>query len=129
MNKEAIGTFESIVKQILIQNPQALDFLVSLAYGAAEELSSLKTKNSLTHGQYISPYVFKQNIVISALKKVGYGPEDISEICTQGKGHEVLEDIDKLCKPSSTATPSRRKIPTTLKSITFEDISSTNNHL
>jgi hypothetical protein len=125
-NDNTTNTFASMVRSFLTNNPAILDTLVAILHNVAEELDSMKDSRAISSGRYMSPYAFKQKALERTMKKLGYKVSDIRELCNQGRGDELLQEIDKL-ERASKGNPSRRDIPS-LKSrsmrtsIKIEDI-------
>lgn len=107
-----INSFSNMVRSFLANNPRLLETLVTLMYGVADDLSKIHTK-AISNGKYMTPHTFKQKLVEKMIKKLGYQMEDIPELCYQGRGEELLLEIDKMEKTSlpSSSTPSRRILP------------------
>jgi hypothetical protein len=108
---ENIDNFKDMVRVFLQKNPYLLDSMAISLYAIADELSSCKL--SITDDSYMTPHNLKQQICNITLKKIGYSSTDINALCRQGKGIDIIKQIETLHLPTSNNViiPSRRALP------------------
>lgn len=108
-----MGTFETLARTFLANNPQILDTLIFALYRVADELDSLKGARMITNGKYMQPYRFKQKMIERVMRKLGYSTSDIHDLCSQGRAEELLQEIDRMERVPllGANSPSRRALP------------------
>lgn len=103
-----IDNFNILARSFLQKNPQILDTLVSTLYFLADEIAN---KNSTS--DYITPHMFRHQVINITMKKIGYSSSDIPMLCSRDKAADALKQIESLQIPLSTNViiPSRRALP------------------
>lgn len=132
-SNDQMSGFASMARSFLANNPRLLDTLVEMLHNVAEELDSLKGPKMITNGRYMQPYMFKQRIIEKIMKKLGYECLDIPDLCNQGRGEELLQEIDRMEKSPilGSTNPSRRVLPigppSRKSTFKIEDVTDTSN--
>ena len=114
-----VNSLQSIIFSFLHGNPGLINAVISMMETCIQGLKAIssspqpseKLKAIANKGMGI--YGFKEKVVSITLTKVGYNISDIEELLAQGRGEEVLKEIDKLQRvlSNSAVTSSRRKKP------------------
>jgi hypothetical protein len=102
-------SFVAYAREFLSKNPSLVDALVNILYDVADDLDSIKGNSMLSNGEYISPYKMRDEMANMVLMKLGYRLHDLPDLCRQGRGKEILQEVDKMQSP--TIVPSRRALP------------------
>jgi hypothetical protein len=113
--------FRQVAMTMMRENPDIFSHLAQVLRSVANSLDDTanKLRENVQEGTILSleggnettmtSFQFQEKLVDMMMRKISLSHDDVSMICQEGRGHEVLRMLETLQRPSATFTSLSRR--------------------